>query len=49
MRRVASLTQLLLSAGVLAAVSSAALALPSVTSRDAITPAQPVHKVCSGR
>jgi hypothetical protein len=43
------LTKALLSAGVIVATGSAALALPSVAPRDAIAPAQPVVKVCSGR
>ena len=43
MERRAFLTKALLSAGAIAATSSAALALPSVA------PAQPVKKACSGR
>ncbi len=43
------LTKTLLSAGVIAATSKAALALPSVAPRDALAPARPVKKACSGR
>jgi hypothetical protein len=49
MNRRAFLTKTLLSAGVVAATSSAALALPSMASRDKIAPTPPVKKACSGR
>ncbi|MGA9602303.1 MAG: hypothetical protein WBS22_18990 [Methylocystis sp.] len=49
MNRRALLTKALLSAGAIAATSSAALALPSVAPRNAVAPAQPVKKACSGR
>jgi len=43
------LTKTLLFAGVIAAISKTAMALPSVAPRDAIAPAPPVKKACPGR
>jgi len=42
-------TKTLISAGMIAATSKAALALPSVAPREVVAPARPVKKACAGR